>query len=344
MLRCIEIAKNGLGTTAPNPMVGALLVYNGKIIGEGFTSAYGGPHAEVNAIASVEDKSLLSKATLYVTLEPCCHFGKTPPCTDLIIKSKIPHVIIGLTDPHEKVSGQGIRKLRSAGIDVITGVLEKECREHHRRFLCFHTKKRPYVILKWAQTADGFIAPERHRRDATPRPFWITQSNSRQLVHKWRTEEQAILVGTHTVLEDNPKLNARYWIGKNPIRIIIDKELKVPRSHHVFDGTITTIVLTGIKKTDRYAEKIIFELLDYSKALVPQIFEICYRHNIISLIVEGGAQTLQTFIAAHAWDEARVFTGNAFFKKGIEAPVHSGTLTCTSMVGSDELKIYRSDD
>lgn len=344
MLRCIEIAKNGLGTTAPNPMVGALVVYNGKIIGEGFTSTYGGPHAEVNAIASVNEKKHLKKATLYVTLEPCCHFGKTPPCTDLIIESKIPKVIIGLKDPHEKVAGQGIRKLRSAGIEVVSGVLENECREHHKRFLCFHTKKRPYIILKWAETVDGFIAPERHRRNAVPQPFWITNPYSRQLVHKWRTEEQAILVGTRTVLEDNPKLDARHWVGKNPIRIVLDRNLKIPLEHYVLDRSIPTIVLTGTRKTDQYGEGLIYELLDYSEAIVPQIFEICYKHNIISLLVEGGAQTLQTFIAADTWDEARVFTGNTFFEKGFEAPLHSGQPTYATSLGSDVLKIYRNDD
>ena len=206
ILRCIEIAQNGLGTTAPNPMVGAVIVHENKIMGEGFTSPFGGPHAEVNAINSVADKSLLPQSTIYVTLEPCSHFGKTPPCADLIVKHKIPRVVIGLLDPHDKVAGKGVKKLMDAGCEVTVGVLEKECREHHKRFLTFQEKKRPFIILKWAETADGFIAPEKTLRSQNKEPYWITNTYSRQLVHKWRTEEQAILVGTNTVLDDNPKL------------------------------------------------------------------------------------------------------------------------------------------
>ena len=221
--RCIEIAKNGLGNTRPNPMVGAVIVSNNKIIGEGYTSAYGGSHAEVNAINSVGNKSLLKEATLYVTLEPCSHFGKTPPCSDLIIKHKIPNVVIGCIDDNIKVAGQGIKKLKNAGCKVIVGVLEHECKTHHKRFFTFHNKKRPYIILKWAETPDGFIAPKTKQEQ---KPVWITNSYSRQLVHKWRSEEQAILVGTNTVLEDNPSLTTRTWTGENPIRVVIDENEK----------------------------------------------------------------------------------------------------------------------
>ncbi len=220
MLRCIQIAKNGLGTTAPNPMVGAVIVNENRIIGEGFTSAFGGSHAEVNAIRSVQDKSLLKSSTLYVTLEPCSHYGKTPPCADLIIKMGLKKVVIGLIDPHEKVAGNGIKKLEASGCIVQVGILQKECAEHHKRFLTFYTKKRPYIILKWAETADGFIAPEPSQREIDKKPFWITNTTSRQLVHKWRSEEPGILVGNNTVLADNPKLNLRDWKGHAPTRIV----------------------------------------------------------------------------------------------------------------------------
>ncbi len=247
MQRCIELGKNGLGSTYPNPMVGSVIVHNEKIIGEGFTSPCGGPHAEVNAINSVNDKSLLKKATLYVTLEPCSHFGKTPPCADFIVANKIPRVVVGVKDPHEKVAGMGIQKLRDAGCEVEVGVLEEECREHHKRFLTFHEKKRPYIILKWAESSDGFLAPDKSEREANPEPYWITNKKSRQLVHQWRSEEHAILVGTNTVLEDNPKLNVRDWAGNSPIRIVVDRDLRIPSNNNIYDGSVSTLVLTAKK-------------------------------------------------------------------------------------------------
>ena len=239
--RCIEIAKNGLGTTAPNPMVGCVIVYNSKIIGEGYTSAYGGNHAEVNAINSVKDKSLLKKATLYVTLEPCSHYGKTPPCSDLIIKHQIANVVIGTIDTHSKVAGKGIEKLKNVGCNVTVGVLDDECKVHHKRFFTFHNKQRPYIILKWAETKDGFIAPKQKNEQ---QPVWITNELSRQLVHKWRAEEQAILVGTQTVIADNPSLTVRDWTGKNPIRIVIDRDLKLPKDYNVYNSEAETIVIS----------------------------------------------------------------------------------------------------
>ena len=214
--RCLEIAKNGLIAAMPNPSVGAVIVYNDTIIGEGFTDAYGGNHAEVNAIKAVKNKSLLSKSTLYVSLEPCSHFGKTPPCCNLIIENKIPNIVVGIIDSNEKVAGQGIKKLLEAGLNVTVGVLEKDCYASNIRFFTFHEKKRPFVILKWAESQDGFIAPEKRIEQ---KPFWITNEFSRQLVHKWRSEEQSILVGTQTVIDDNPSLNVRDWSGKNPTRI-----------------------------------------------------------------------------------------------------------------------------
>lgn len=343
ILRCIKIAQNGLGTTAPNPMVGAVLVYNNSIIGEGFTSPYGGPHAEVNAIQSVTDKTLLKKATLYVTLEPCSHHGKTPPCADLIIKSQIPRVVIGTLDPHEKVAGQGIQKLKDAGCEVTVGVLKKECLEHHKRFLYFHQKKRPYIILKWGETSDGFIAPSNKLRDKATEPYWITNIFSRQLVHQWRAEEQAILVGTNTVLKDNPKLDVRNWTGKNPLRVVLDKDLKIDTSFHVLDGSCPTLLLTEITDTTRYKKDIDYKWMDFSKDVTLQICNILFKKNITSIIIEGGTQTLQTFINANLWDEARVFTGNVTFNEGLKAPKISGSLIASKKIEQDTLNTYIND-
>lgn len=341
MLRCIQLGKNGLGNTAPNPMVGSVIVHNNKIIGEGFTSSYGGNHAEVNAIKSVKDKELLLDATLYVTLEPCFHHGKTPPCADLIIKHKIPRVIIGILDPHEKVAGKGIEKLEVSGCKVTVGVLEATCREHHKRFLCFQEKKRPYIMLKWAETMDGFIAPDPSKRKEKPEPFWITHSHSRQLVHKWRSEEQAILVGTTTVLEDNPKLDVRNWRGKNPIRIVLDKNLKIKGDFHVLDGNVKTIVLTSIK--NEVIDGIDYEILDFTKNVAEQICKVLYKHQITSVLIEGGTKTLQTFIDANLWDKARIFKGATTFGLGIKAPSFSGKLSHSKKIMTDTLNTYIND-
>ncbi|MEE9363331.1 MAG: bifunctional diaminohydroxyphosphoribosylaminopyrimidine deaminase/5-amino-6-(5-phosphoribosylamino)uracil reductase RibD [Cellulophaga sp.] len=340
--RCIEIAKNGFGTTFPNPMVGSVIVYNEKIIGEGYTSPYGGSHAEVNAIQSVNNKSLLAEATLYVTLEPCSHFGKTPPCADLITKHKIPRVIIGIKDPHEKVAGKGIQKLKDAGCDVTIGVLEKECKEHHKRFLTFYKKKRPYIILKWAETEDRFLAPEKEKRTTNPEPYWITNNTSRQLVHKWRSEEQAILVGTNTVLEDNPKLNVRSWQGKPPIRIVIDRTLKIDAKHHVFNQSVKTIIITNEKDTTKHIAGIVYEFIDFSKNVADEICTILYKHQILSVIIEGGLQTLQSFIDTNLWDEARILTGNTRFTKGITAPKFSRELLSSKKIKTDILRTFKN--
>ena len=325
--RCIDIAKNGLGTTRPNPMVGSVIVYSNQIIGEGFTSAYGGNHAEVNAINSVKDKSLLKESTIYVTLEPCSHFGKTPPCSDLIIKHQIPHVVIGCIDDNIQVAGKGIEKLKKAGCHVVVGISENECKAHHKRFFTFHNKKRPYIILKWAETADGFIAPETKNEQ---KPVWITNEYSRQLVHKWRAEEQAILVGPNTVLQDNPSLTVRDWTGQNPIRIVIDKENKLSKKHTVFNNEAETITLSN-------------KDIDFSKNIAQQICDVLFKNNINSVIIEGGVKTLQTFIDENLWDEARVFTGNTHFKKGVKAPRFSGTLISEETIIGDTLKTYKND-
>lgn len=325
--RCIEIAKNGLGSTRPNPMVGSLIVHNNQIIGEGYTSAYGGNHAEVNAINSVIDKSLLKSSTLYVTLEPCSHYGKTPPCSDLIITHQIPNVVIGCIDDNKKVAGKGIRKLKEAGCCVKVGVLEDTCKRHHKRFFTFHNKKRPYIILKWAETSDGFIAPKAKNQQ---KPVWITNEFSRQLVHKWRAEEQAILVGTHTVIQDNPSLTTRDWTGLHPIRLVIDKESKLSKSYAVFNNEAQTI---SINK----------EAIDFSKNVAQGISDLLFKDDITSVIIEGGAKTLQSFIDENLWDEARVFTGPTSFESGIKAPSFSGSLTTEKQIIKDILKIYIND-
>ncbi|NJB35881.1 bifunctional diaminohydroxyphosphoribosylaminopyrimidine deaminase/5-amino-6-(5-phosphoribosylamino)uracil reductase RibD [Croceivirga sp. JEA036] len=342
LFRCIELGKNALGSAAPNPMVGCVIVYNDKIIGEGFTSPFGGPHAEVNAIHSVKDQSLLQKATLYVTLEPCSHYGKTPPCADLIIEKGIPNIVIGLKDPHEKVAGQGIQKLKDAGKNVVYGILEEECREHHKRFLTFIEKKRPYIILKWAETYDGFLAPDPQMRSKNPEPYWITGIPARQLVHKWRAEEQAILVGTKTVLMDNPSLTVRDWKGKNPIRVIIDKDLKLSATAAVFNDDAKVLVLTN-KKTTATKANLTYLTLDFSTPLVPQILKALHLQNITSLIVEGGAKTLEQFITEDLWDEARIFTGNTVFKSGIAAPKITGKLMFAQNLETDSLTILYND-
>lgn len=325
--RCIDIAKNGLGFTAPNPMVGAVIVYNNKIIGEGYTSAYGGNHAEVNAINSVKDKSLLKESTLYVTLEPCSHHGKTPPCSDLIVKNKIPNVVIGCVDDNPEVSGKGIKRLKKSGCNVIVGILENECKKHHKRFFTFHNKKRPYIILKWAETSNGFISPK-HKDEQ--KPVWITNTYSRQLVHKWRAEEQAILVGTNTVVADNPSLTTRDYTGKNPIRVVIDNTNRLPKNASIFDNTAETIVISK-------------ENIDFDQPIALQICTILYQKNINSIIIEGGAQTLQTFINENLWDEARIFKGSNNFKNGIKAPILKGTLIQNYKIQNDTLNILVND-
>ncbi|MUU76836.1 bifunctional diaminohydroxyphosphoribosylaminopyrimidine deaminase/5-amino-6-(5-phosphoribosylamino)uracil reductase RibD [Winogradskyella endarachnes] len=322
--RCLQIAKNGLGTTRPNPMVGAVIVYNNQIIAEGFTNPYGGPHAEVNAINAVKDQSLLAKSTIYVTLEPCSHFGKTPPCSDLIIRHNIPNVVIGCIDDNPEVAGKGIAKLRASGCNVIVGVLEAECKTHHQRFFTFHNKKRPYIILKWAETADGFIAPLKKDKQ---KPVWITNQYSRQLVHKWRAKEQAILVGTNTVIADNPSLTVRDWSGENPIRVVLDSTSKLDTDYAIFNEDAKTIRITS-------------ETIDFKKPIAIQIATLLYNDNINSVIIEGGSQTLQTFIDENLWDEARVFIGKTEFKSGIKAPQFSGNLISETTIKNDTLKLY----
>ena len=341
------MAKNGLGTTYPNPLVGSVIVYENQIIGEGWHRKAGEPHAEVNAIHSVKDKSLLSKATIYVSLEPCSHFGNTPPCSDLIIANKIPNVVIGTVDPNEKVAGKGIQKLIVAEINVTIGVLEEECLELNKRFFTFHQKKRPYIILKWAETADGFIAPNEIFRKALneseKKPVWITNPYSRQLVHKWRTEEQGILVGTQTVLDDNPSLNVRDWQGNHPVKIILDRQNRLPEELAVFNSAGKTIVFSETKRTFKN-NNCLSEVIDFSEDLAQEICNALFQHNIQSAIIEGGARTLQTFIDANLWDEARIFKGTNSFTQGIKAPEISGNLVLKQNILEDALLILKNND
>lgn len=323
-------------------MVGCVIVENDRIIGEGFTSPAGGNHAEVNAIDAVQDKMLLSNATLYVSLEPCNHYGKTPPCTELIIEHKIPKVVVGSKDPHHKVAGKGLQKLKEAGVEVVAGILKKQCRALNERFFCFHRKKRPYIILKWAETADGFISPYLNLDvDRTAaKPVWISNPFSQQMVHKWRSEEQAILVGTNTVLTDNPQLTSRHWAGANPVRIVLDRQLKLGHSYKIFNTAAPTIVFTE-ESGDTEGDNITNIQINFGDDLVPAMNKALHSLNIQSVIIEGGRQTLQTFIDANNWDEARIFIGEKAFGKGMVSPEINGKIESTAHIFNDKLLIVK---
>lgn len=339
IIRCLELAAKGLGHTAPNPMVGCVIVHDNKIIGESYHHEYGGPHAEVNAINTVKNKKLLKDSVLYVNLEPCSHYGKTPPCADLIIKMKVPKVVIGSEDPNSIVKGNGIRRLRAAGIRVKTGVCEKQCMELNKRFFTFHQKKRPYIILKWAMTKDGFIDVIR-KENRQAQISWITGQKARTLVHQWRSEEQAVMAGTNTVINDDPQLTTRYWEGKDPVRIIIDRKLRIPQTAHVLDGSAKTIVYTAVKrKSTGNAE---YVSIDFFKNIIRQVCDELFLRNIQSVIIEGGAKLLQSFIDCGKWDEARVFTGDAEFGDGLKAPVLKAKAQHDVSIGMDILRIYKN--
>lgn len=332
MRRCLELAKLGFGSVAPNPMVGAVIVLDGKIIGEGFHEIYGGPHAEVNAINSVKDTSVLKNATIYVSLEPCSHHGKTPPCADLLVKYQFQKVVIACQDTFSKVSGNGIKKLQLAGINVELGILEKEARLLNKRFFTFHEKHRPYVILKWAQSQNGYI--DIQRSDNNSGIHWITQPETKKLVHKWRSEEMAILVGKNTVLNDNPSLTVREWKGSNPIRIVLDTNLEIPTDRAVFNEEATTIVLN----TQKQAVENNIQFIQLKKIEPKQILEVLFQSNIQSLIIEGGARVLQSFIDHELWDEARILSGIGSIENGIEAPIISGQMCSNLTFGKDTIK------
>jgi diaminohydroxyphosphoribosylaminopyrimidine deaminase/5-amino-6-(5-phosphoribosylamino)uracil reductase len=330
MLRALELAVLGSGFVSPNPLVGSVIVHDGKIIGEGWHKKYGEAHAEVNAIASVEDKNLLKESTVYVTLEPCSHFGKTPPCADLLIQHKVKKVVIANLDTNPLVAGNGIKKLRNAGIEVCTGILDIKGRALNKRFFAFVEKQKPYIILKWAETADGFIA--RKNYDSK----WISDEYSRQLVHKWRSEEDAMLVGMRTAQQDNPQLTIRDWTGRNPVRIVIDRFLKLNEKIHLFDRTQKTLCYNVLKHEEH--SNLTLMRIDEENFLLHLLRDL-YKRKIQSVIVEGGAQTLKAFIDAGWWDEARIFISPHTFGEGIEAPKLAGAINSLEKIKNDWLKI-----
>lgn len=322
--RCFDLALNGIGFVSPNPLVGCVITHNNKIIGEGWHKKYGGPHAEVNAVASVTDKTLLSSSTVYVNLEPCSHHGKTPPCADMLVEHQVKKVVISNIDTNKLVGGKGIEKLRNAGIEVVTGVLEQEGRHLNRRFFTYMEQQRPYIILKWAQTSDGFIS-RRGSRDQ------ISNELSQKLVHRWRSEEDAFLVGTETAAIDNPRLNVREWTGRDPVRVVIDRNLRLDRSLHLFDGSQRTIIYNQIKDEGDYVK--------FNNVI--DIIADLYKKKIQSLVVEGGATTLNLFIEAGLWDEARVFVSDLEFHDGIKAPV-IGSKPVVDNIKNDRLLRYQN--
>ena len=341
MQRCLELASLGNGTVSPNPMVGCVIVQDQKVIGEGYHRKFGEAHAEVNAINDVLQKygddarAMLASATVYVNLEPCAHFGKTPPCADLLIRHKVKKVVIGNRDPFSDVDGKGMEKLKNAGIEVVSGILATECSHLNRRFFTRIKQQRPYIILKWATTANGFFAPKNTVQQ------WISSPLSKKLVHKWRTEEDAILIGKQTALSDNPQLSSREWTGKNPVRILIDRNLQVPNTNHIYSDVAKTIILNEVKT--EVAQNIHFIQMEDMQYYLPQkiAFQL-YLMDIQSVIIEGGANILNQFIHAGLWDEARVFTSASSWKEGIASPTINGIITDRYPIGEDKLTIYQS--
>jgi diaminohydroxyphosphoribosylaminopyrimidine deaminase / 5-amino-6-(5-phosphoribosylamino)uracil reductase len=332
MRRALDLAVLGKGRVSPNPMVGCIIVHQNSIIGEGYHQAYGEGHAEVNAIQAVKDKSLLKDSTFYVSLEPCSHYGKTPPCADLIIKHKPQKVVICNVDINPLVAGKGIQKLRNAGIEVEVGLLEAEGRNLNKRFFTFITKQRPYIILKWAETADGFLARENFDSK------WISNDVSRMLVHKWRGEESAVLIGTNTALYDNPQLNIRNWTGRNPLRLVIDKELKLPKNLHLFDKQQATLCYNFHKNEAQ-------ENLEYvkikSESFLHYFWQDLYFRKVQSVLVEGGAKLLLSLLENDYWDEIRLFRSKKTFGKGIASPRPQGTVFERTALEDDMLWVYR---
>lgn len=338
MQRCISLAKMGSGHVSPNPMVGCVIVHNETIIGEGYHMEYGGPHAEVNAINNVENKSLLRESTLFVNLEPCSHYGQTPPCSDLIITNRIPNVIIGTKDPYSKVAGKGIEKMVEAGINVELGILEEDCNELNRRFFTFHNKKRPYIILKWAETVDGFI--DRDRSKVISKPTWITSDVCKMAVHRQRAEEDAVMVGTNTAERDNPTLNVRYWTGENPLRLVLDGKHRLQTELHLFDYVHPTIVFT--REAKKNVKNLEYFEVDFEDYLHEDILEELYERNILSVIIEGGTRLLKGFISKGLWDEAWRFIGNKSFTSGIDAPRLTGDLIGREKMSDSLLLVFKN--
>ncbi len=344
MARCLQLARLGAGHTGSNPLVGAVLVHGSRIIGEGYHQVYGGPHAEVNCIDAVkeEDRPLICEATLYVSLEPCAHFGKTPPCADLIIRHRIPRVVIGSQDPFAAVNGKGIGQLKAAGIDVKTGLLEKECLELNRRFFTFHTKRRPYIILKWAQTADGYIG-NKVTTGKKPHRLRISNEFTDRRVHKWRSEEKAILVGAGTALHDNPALTNRLWTGPSPVRLVIDRQLRLPGSLRLFDRSQPTIIFNT--RQDEETPNLRWFRIDPGQDTLTQVMTALYQLQLQSVLVEGGAELLQSFIDEGLWDEARIIqapAGKPADMEGVKAPwLDKAIIHDTVELQGDRIITYR---
>jgi diaminohydroxyphosphoribosylaminopyrimidine deaminase/5-amino-6-(5-phosphoribosylamino)uracil reductase len=334
MQRCIDLARLGQLHVAPNPMVGAVIVHNNKIIGEGFHQKFGEAHAEVNAIRSVQHPELLSESTIYVSLEPCAHHGKTPPCSDLIVENKLKRVVIGCKDSFSKVSGKGIDKLKKAGIEVEVGVLEAQCRDLNKRFFTFHERQRPYVILKWAQSKDGYL--DKVRQADEKGVNWISAPETKALVHKWRAEEQSILVGRKTVQNDDPSLTVREFSGNNPTRIIIDSQLQLSMDANIFSNEAPTIIFNRVKNE----VKDNIEWIRIAETNTRLILDELYKRNILSVFVEGGSRTLQYFIFDNVWDEARIIVGNTVFGEGTKAPIISKVPTYSYSFSSDTIHHY----
>jgi len=335
MQDCLKLAAKGLGNVAPNPMVGCVIVNNAKIIGKGYHEKFGEAHAEINAIASVKNKKLLKDSILYVSLEPCAHYGKTPPCSDAILKCGIRKVVIGSVDPNPLVKGKGIEKLIRGGCDVVTGILEKECIELNKRFFTFYREKRPYIILKWAMTKDGYIDKKRTKEE---KPLKLTDKYAAKLSHKWRSEEQAIMVGTNTVIMDNPLLTARHVKGKSPMRIVMDRTLKILPDSRIFSNFASVVILNS-KKNSKSGNMEHVNIKFKGKMLHNALREL-YKRNIQSVIVEGGANLLSSFVKQGLWDEARVFISNKKIGEGIHAPVFSGSPVSKKKIGNVTLNRY----
>ncbi len=316
MARCIALARCGAGNVAPNPMVGAVIVHKGKIIGEGYHRKYGEGHAEVNAIASVRDESLLKESTIYVSLEPCSHYGKTPPCAELIIKKQLSRVVIGCLDPFPEVAGRGVRMLREAGIEVVTGVMEQEARELNRVFMTFHEQQRPYIYLKWAQSMDGYI--DRLRKDNSQPAARLSSAETMRRVHKLRSEVAAIMVGTNTALLDNPSLTVRHWAGVSPVRVVLDRTLRIPNGYRLLDGTVPTLVFTAEQAESR--ANVEYIPIDFTQPVLPQVLHELYLRRLNSLLVEGGTTLLTHFLTAGVWDELLVETAPMLLGEGVKAP------------------------
>ncbi len=339
MQRALELARHGKLHVSPNPMVGCVIVHEDKIIGEGYHTQYGKPHAEANAIASVKNKALLNESTLYVTLEPCSHYGKTPPCVDLLLSHGITQVYIASSDPNPKVQGKGIEKLKASGCKVEYGLLEKEAIELNKRFFCFHQKKRPYIILKWAQTLDGYM--DSNQRNNTDREsYWITNDSLRIKVHQWRAEEDAIFIGANTILHDNPQLNVRYCAGKNPVRVTFLNQ-DIDQGFCFFDNTQSSIVFNYEK--EKNTGNTCFRKLSRDNNPQEEILRQLYDMNIQSLLIEGGQRTLQEFLNLNLWDEARVLIGNKCFGSGLQAPSIPFEPICIEDMEKDKVLWYKNN-